>query len=126
REFVDVAGENVRSYRGRSLPLGEGEPFAPLAEIVRSVVGVAESDRPGDVRRKLGAELEQLIADEPDRCWLASRPASPVGLARADGADAAVQREAFAAWQRFFEAEATRPIVLVFEDLHNAEPSLLA
>jgi predicted ATPase len=59
---------------------------------------------------------------DPERAWLLARLAPLVGAP----AEPAAQAEGFAAWRRFCESlAAERTTVLVFEDLHWADPALL-
>ena len=85
---------------GRCPPYGEGITFRPLAEIV---------DAAGD----LAVHLE----DEPDAALVADRLSA---------GSAAPPQDVFWAARRLFEAMARRrPLVLVWDDLHWAEPTLL-
>ena len=105
--------------QGRCLPYGDGIAFWALREIVKAECGILESDSPADAR----AKLERTIPEtEPDRPWLLARIAPLVGLA----AEPAAQEESFTAWRRYLEGLASsRPAVLVFEDLHWADPAFL-
>jgi tetratricopeptide (TPR) repeat protein len=74
--------------------------------------------------RKLGALLEDLVPDSAQRAWMRARLAPLVG---SEGGPPVKREEAFAAWQRFLEAAAkATPLVVVFEDIHWADPSMLA
>ena len=110
----------VRWRQGRCLPYGEGILFWALGEIVKAECGILESDTPAQAATK----LEQTIAEGvSDRAWLLARLAPLVGAP----AEPAAQEESFAAWRRFCEGlAAERTTVLVFEDLHWADPALLA
>jgi class 3 adenylate cyclase/tetratricopeptide (TPR) repeat protein len=117
---VDGMPELVRWRQGRCLPYGDGISFWALGEIVKAECGILESDTPAQA----AAKLEQSVAeDDPDRAWLLARLAPLVGAP----AEPAAQEESFAAWRRFCEGlAAERTTVLVFEDLHWADPALLA
>ena len=110
----------VRWRQGRCLPYGDGISFWALGEIVKAECGILESDTPAQAATK----LERAVAeDDPDRAWIVARLAPLVGAP----AEAAAQEESFAAWRRFCEGlAAERTTVLVFEDLHWADPALLA
>jgi class 3 adenylate cyclase/tetratricopeptide (TPR) repeat protein len=110
----------VRWRQGRCLPYGEGIVFWALGEIVKAECGILESDTPAQA----AAKLERAVAEgDPDRAWLLARLAPLVGAP----AEPAAQDESFAAWRRFCEGiAAERTTVLVFEDLHWADPALLA
>ena len=105
---------------GRCLPYGEGITFWALSEIVNAHAGILESDPPDEASAKLDAIIPTA---EPDREWLRQRIGPLIGL---EAASAAQRDEAFMAWRRFLESMAlTGPAVLVFEDLHWADPALL-
>ena len=114
------AAELVSWRQGRCLPYGEGITFWALGEIVKAHAGILESDGQADAAAKLRAAVEAT----DDGAWLQARLGPLVGLT---GTDAAEREESFAAWQRFLESIATTgPLVLLFEDLHWADPALLA
>ena len=119
-------GAAARWPLGRVLPPGEGQPFAALADVVRSLARVDDGQDQADIRPLLERELLDVLTDPADEEWLLARVAPLLG---ADGSDLgdATEEESFAAWRRFLEAEAARsPLVLTFEDLHLAGERLLA
>jgi class 3 adenylate cyclase/tetratricopeptide (TPR) repeat protein len=117
--YVDEHRDLITWREGRCLPYGEGITFWALGEIVKAQAGILESDAPETVT----AKLERAVPEtEPDREWLKARLGPLVGL-EGPGAE---REESFTAWRRFLEAlAAARPAVLVFEDLHWADPALL-
>jgi class 3 adenylate cyclase/tetratricopeptide (TPR) repeat protein len=118
--YIEQRPDLVTWRQGRCLPYGEGIVFWALGEIVKAECGILESDSPGEAAAKLERALP---ADDPDRAWLKARLAALVGA----HSEPASQEESFTAWRRFLESLAVkRPTVLVFEDLHWADPALLA
>jgi class 3 adenylate cyclase/tetratricopeptide (TPR) repeat protein len=110
-EFARAVAADATVLSGRCLPYGEGITFWPLAEIVRQASG--ESSREA---------IRRLVARQPDADLIADRVAGAIGLADASGAP----EETFWAARKLLEALAeTRPLVLVFDDLHWAEPTFL-
>jgi class 3 adenylate cyclase/tetratricopeptide (TPR) repeat protein len=104
--------------QGRSLPYGESRSVWALGEIVKSHAGILESD---DAQ----TALEKLTAACPDE-WVLSHVRALAGVAGEIDESQDRRVEAFSAWRRFFEALAEeRPLVLVFEDLHWADDTLL-
>ncbi len=121
--FVDDLPELVTWRRGRCLPYGEGITFWALGEIVSAHAGILESDPPEEALAKLDAVIPE---DDPDREWLRNRLAPLVGAEAASAAERVERDEAFAAWRRFLESLARAlPAVLVFEDIHWADPAML-
>ena len=117
-EFLMSVADRAAVLRGRCLSYGEGISYWPLREIVTSAAGIAEDDTPKAGRGK----LDRLVRDAQDAPLLAARLASAIGLS----AQPAPQEELFWAARRTFEhLAAKRPLVLVIEDIHWAEPTLL-
>ncbi len=110
----------VRWRQGRCLPYGDGIAFWALGEIVKAECGILESDSP----QQAAAKLEHALpAEDVDVAWLGARLRPLVGA----GGVPAGQQESFTAWRRFLESLAVgRETVLVFEDLHWADPALLS
>ena len=96
---------------GRCVPYGEGTTYLPLAEVVRAAVG------PGDLRAT-------SHAGSGDAGRGARRRAAR-GVVTGDAA-AVPSSEIFWAVRRFLEALARdRPRLVVLDDVHWAEPTLL-
>ncbi len=112
--------------QGRSLPYGEGVSFWALGEMVKGQAGVLETDDAERTEAKLRETVAALVSDPADANWLEGHLRPLVGLEAAAETGSGRRDEAFAAWRRFLEALAEeRPLVLVFEDLHWADDSLL-
>ncbi|HKB19970.1 MAG TPA: BTAD domain-containing putative transcriptional regulator [Gaiellaceae bacterium] len=110
-ELIASIGEEAQSLIGRCVSYGEGATYLPLAEIV----GQIAPERPQ-------ATIASLIEGDDDAPLVAERVAELTG--RAEGT--APTGELFWAVRRLFDALGRRrPLVIVFEDLHWAEPTLL-
>jgi class 3 adenylate cyclase len=104
---------------GRCLPYGNGSTFWPLAEVVRQAAGIGLEDPPEEARAKLAAVA---AGAGPERALVAERIGQLIGLE----ADPAPIEEAAWSTGRLLEAlAAQRPLVVVFDDLHWAEPTFL-
>ena len=111
KELAASIGTEATILTGHCLAYGEGITFWPLAEIVRQLAG--EDPREG---------LLRLVAGEDDAELVVERIAGAIGPVER----ASASEETFWAVRRLLEAVARkRPLVLVLEDLHWAEPTLL-
>ena len=122
------SGEHGLIYwrHGRSLPYGEGVTFWALSEIVKAQAGILEGDSPDEVASKIARAVDDALPGSADAPWIESQLLALVG----QGADSELggdrRGQAFGAWRRFLEALAEiRPLVLVIEDLHWADESML-
>jgi DNA-binding SARP family transcriptional activator/class 3 adenylate cyclase len=108
QELGRSVDRDVRVLTGRCLSYGEGITYWPLREIVGQAAGA------GGVRG--------LLNGSPDADVVAARLESAIGL----GTAGAVSEEVFWAARRLVETLARElPLVLAFEDVHWAEPTLL-
>ena len=114
---IDVA---ARWHQGRCLPYGDGTGFWALGEIVKSHAGILEGDDADTAAAQLAATLDRV----PDGAWLQERVLPLVGL----GGGAGVTREEqFAAWAGYLRSIAGGgTAVIALEDVHWADPALLA
>jgi tetratricopeptide (TPR) repeat protein len=115
-EFLDRIAHTAFVLQGRCLPYGDGITFWPLAEALKGAAGVVNDDDAEAALDKLRALTSTAGEDVTERL------AVMIGL----------RTETFAmeelAWatRRFVEhIAAQRPVTLVIEDIHWAEPSLL-
>ena len=110
---LDV-GDEATTVVGRCLPYGEGVAYWPVAEIARQIAGAPSE-----------AALASIVgraADGDDAGLIAARVARAVGFVPG-GVTADETRWAV---RKLLEAVARRrPLVIVMEDIHWAEPTLL-
>jgi class 3 adenylate cyclase/tetratricopeptide (TPR) repeat protein len=117
-EFLAPLDTAITVLRGRCLPYGDGITFWPVREIVRQASGIGEEEGAEDARTRLralcrGIEGEELVFD---------RVAQVLGL----GGQSGPSEETFWAIRRLLETLArARPVVVVFDDIHWAEPTFL-
>ncbi len=110
-------------HRGRCLAYGQGVTYFALAEMVRGRAGILESEERESALTKLESMVEQYVPEEEDRRFVAPRLAHLLGLEERTAPD---KQDLFAAWRLFFERLAeSGPVVMAFEDMQWADPSLL-
>jgi tetratricopeptide (TPR) repeat protein len=126
RRTVEEDQELITWRQGRCLAYGDGVTLWALGEIVKAQAGIHEQDAPAVAVDKIRAAVEEVVSDDGDVAWVESNLLALVGLAPDSELGGDRAGEAFAAWRLFFEAMADqRPLVLVIEDLHWADDSLL-
>ena len=118
-----VASGDGRVIRGRSTPYGASSPYSAFAQHVKQVAGVFDSDELRDAHAKLHAAVSDLVgpagADEH-----AAHLSMLVGLGE-DG-DVSDRETLFFSARVFVEALAEgEPTLLLFDDIHWADGSLL-
>jgi class 3 adenylate cyclase/tetratricopeptide (TPR) repeat protein len=115
-EELSVRARNGATVlRGRCLSYGRGITFWPLVEVVRAATGIESDDAPQAAREKLDA----LLGDMPE---VSARIASAIGL----GETTFPLQEIYWGTRKLFEKLATRrPLLIVIEDAHWAEPAFL-
>src|SRR5512132_1259065 len=112
----EAAAERALVIRGRCLSYGNGITFWPLVEALREASGVVETDDRAAARAKVAG----LLGEGKEEVF--ERLASAVGLSDQQFP----LPEVFWAARKLVETlSCRRPLVLVFEDLHWAEPALL-
>jgi class 3 adenylate cyclase/tetratricopeptide (TPR) repeat protein len=116
RELEAAVQGDARVLIGRCLPYGEGITFWPLVETVRAAAGIQDRDS----IESAGAKLDALAG--PDAAEAADRIASVLGLVTTPYP----VTDLFWGARKLFERLAReRPLILVFEDVHWAEPMFL-
>jgi class 3 adenylate cyclase/tetratricopeptide (TPR) repeat protein len=115
-EFVRSIADEAVVLRGRCLSYGDGITFWPLAEVFRQAAGIVPEDSEEDARARLASRFGARLADAT------SRIESVIGLSeRQYGKD-----ELFWAVRAVLQELVRRtPLVVVFDDIHWAEPTFL-
>jgi class 3 adenylate cyclase len=111
RELAAGLRKEARILVGRCVSYGEGATYLPVAEIVRQTA--AEHSLAG---------IRKLVEAEEDADAVAQRVAELIGIVQSPAAPG----ETFWAVRRLLEAIAREgPVVVAFDDIHWAEPTLL-
>jgi class 3 adenylate cyclase/tetratricopeptide (TPR) repeat protein len=123
KKYLDGVADRVFWHEGRSPAYGEGITFWALGEMVRARADINELDDPAATRGKLGASVARFITDPGDRDRVERALGTLLGVAEAPGGGAG---ELYSAWRLYFERMAEQQmVILLFEDLHWADPGLL-
>jgi class 3 adenylate cyclase/tetratricopeptide (TPR) repeat protein len=122
-KYMDGLQQRFRWHRGRCLSYGEGVTYWALAEMVRGRADILEGEDRTSAMNKLRATVERTVPDPDDRSFVEPRLAHLLGLEEHAASD---KSDLFAGWRLFFERlAAADPVIMVFEDLQWADPSLL-
>ncbi len=120
---IDGLAEDIYWHQGRSPSYGDGLTFWALGEMVRRRCGIAETDDDHRTATRLRTALAEYVADAEDRAWMEPRLAGLLGVGEIPAGD---KSELYAAWRSFFEHVSRRgTTVMVFEDLHWADPGMV-
>ena len=124
-EFLAQLPAGTKVLSGRSSPFEEDVEFWPVAEMVRRELG-DDPEEPGDVEERLRAAVAGWVQDE-DVDAAVRRLGLALGLRDDHGDDTRYQlaevRQGVLAMLEGLAREG--PVVVVFEDLHEADPLLL-
>ena len=105
-ELITSLAPHARVVRGACLSYGEGITYWPIAQIVRALAGIRDDDTAEQARERVPPRIAQLL-----------------GLA--EGTTTADQMS-LAIVEFLAAAAASEPLVVVVDDIHWAEPALLA
>ena len=114
-EFHGAVSDRATVLIGQTPSYGDGVTFAPLVELLSQAAG-----RPGGDAESVASALRERLATQPDGPAVGDRIAQVLGVGEALASDASW------AVRRVLEVLASqRPLVVVLEDLHWAEPPML-
>jgi class 3 adenylate cyclase/tetratricopeptide (TPR) repeat protein len=123
-EFLSVVGGSAETVRAAASPFDHGRPFASVAHLARSCLGMVTGDEDAPLDHAIAAVISDLGPDPDDIAtplrFLLDRPIDdPVW----DALDTAARRERIVQAIRriILVAARTAPLVLVIEDLHWAD-----
>ena len=115
-EFLDRIADGALVLAGRCLPYGDGITFWPLAEALKTASGIVNDDTVENALAKLAMLTDRAGADVTERL------AAMIGL---QPEPFPVEELAWATRRLLEHLAAERPVALVVEDVHWAEPTLL-
>jgi class 3 adenylate cyclase/tetratricopeptide (TPR) repeat protein len=115
---VDALGETATALFGHCPSDAEGSTFWPVAEIVRRAAEIKAADSPEQAR----AKLDELLAGAEDGPEVAERVGRLIGL---EASPVPAEDSAWAVRRCLEVVARRRPLVVVVDDLHWAQPTLL-
>ena len=114
---------------GRCMPYGEGGPYAPLSEVLLRAADVPSDTPREEARRQASGQLMALLGEEAEQTIADVLRTAGLGDAREqvdDDDDLEGMGRGRDAWRQVLIALAERrPVLVVLEDAHWAEPALL-
>jgi len=134
---IAVSHPEAEVWMGRANPLRQGSPFGVLAPAIRNGLGLLEGEPLDSLRQSLHTRLGLLFSEEEERQRIAIFLGEMAGVPFPDEDSLLLRaarhepllmvhqmRQAFASW---LAAEAQlRPLLLVMEDAHWADPPTFA
>jgi tetratricopeptide (TPR) repeat protein len=117
-EFVSLESDGISVAHGRCLSYGDGITYWPIVEILTAAAGIADVDGSDEIRTKIG----RIMHGSDEGPIVVERLAEFLGLS---GATAAPEETHWAIRKLLESLAAERPLIVVLEDVHWAEPSLL-
>jgi class 3 adenylate cyclase/tetratricopeptide (TPR) repeat protein len=115
---VDAVGEAATALFGHCPSDAEGSTFWPVAEVVRRAAEIKAADSPEQAR----AKLDELLAGADDGPEVAERVGRLIGL---EASPVPAEDSAWAVRRCLEVVARRRPLVVVIDDLHWAQPTLL-
>jgi class 3 adenylate cyclase/tetratricopeptide (TPR) repeat protein len=122
-KYADAITQRTHWLRGRCLSYGQGVAGRVVAEMVRSLLRVTETDDASTVAAALDERLARHVTDDQERIVLRPRLASLLGLSDA----VFEQADLFACWRAFFESlcASDESVTVIVEDLQWADDGFL-
>jgi class 3 adenylate cyclase len=118
-----IGGQECRVLRGRAMPYGTSSSYGPFVQHLKQVAKIYDSDPLTEARTKLVAAVGELVGADA-----AEEHAENLSLLAGldDGAEASDRETLFFSARLFVESlGAHGATLLLFEDIHWAESSLL-
>lgn len=130
--LMHALGDQPEWAAGRALSYGESASYLVARDVLRSLLGVNKEASPAETELALRAELDQLLPDQaidiyPYLAHLLEVPLEEVSAQRIGYLEGeALHQRVQQSVQNYILAKAAQvPLVLVWDDLHWADPSSL-
>ena len=130
KELREAAGDRVQWLEGRCISYGQAMNYGPFRGIIGSYLGILPTDTEEEMKAKLHERVNALLPAEhrwiPIHVGSMFFPQYDTELRTASGDDYAKQYTYPVMRNLFQKMAEEKPLFLVFEDLHWADPSSLA
>ena len=118
-----VAGQGARVIRGRSTPYGASSPYSAFAQQVKQIAAIFDSDDDAEAQVKLSEAISAIAGPTAS---VEHGPDLAVLLGLGDQAEVGDREQLFFSARVLVESLALRgPTLLLYEDIHWADTSLL-
>ncbi len=123
QKYVDGLVSDIYWHQGRSPAYGDNIAFWAVGEMVRHRARIAGTDDSATTRARLREMIDTYLPDPDEQRWVEPHLEGLLGLRDGHVGEGSEQA---AAYRLLFERIASKgTTVLVFEDLHWADPALL-
>ena len=123
QKYIDGLINDVYWHQGRSPAYGDNLAFWAVGEMVRHRARIAETDDSDTTHSRLREMVDTYVPDPDEQSWVEPHLEGLLGLRDGHVGEGSEQA---AAYRLLFERIAAKgTTVLVFEDLHWADPALL-
>ena len=121
REFLQRLEGRARVAAGHCLSYGDEITFWPVVQVVKTLAGVSDTDDPQVIVERVGRLAGVDVGRDGEAELVRDRIAGLLGLAEAPS----LPEETFWAVRRLVERHSDQPLVVIIEDIHWAEETLL-
>ncbi len=129
-ELKEYAGDKVQWLDGRCISYGQAMSYSPFRGIIGSYLGILPTDTEEEMKAKLHNNVSNLLPEQqkwaPIHVGNLFFPQYEAELLTASGDDYAKQYTYPILRNMFHRIADEKPLVMVFEDLHWADPTSLA
>jgi class 3 adenylate cyclase/tetratricopeptide (TPR) repeat protein len=123
QKYIDGLISDIYWHQGRSPAYGDNLAFWAVGEMVRQRAHIAETDDAATTRARLREMIDTYLPNPDEQSWVEPHIEGLLGLRDGHVGEGSEQA---AAYRLLFERiSAKGTTVLVFEDLHWADPALL-
>ena len=121
KEFIHRLDGRARVAAGQCLSYGDGITFWPVVQVIKALAGVGDTDDPQVIVDRISRLAGVDVGRDGEAELVRERIVGLLGLSEAPS----LPEETFWAVRRLVERHSDQPLVVVIEDIHWAEETLL-